>query len=165
MLTLNVTLKDDPVQAAEWVATFHEHSSAAGATLHQEDAAERAGLPADREDRELQTELERFRQNWPAYSKRFSRLHEGLVAMGYRPVLPTKRKPTSVRSYIAYHLPGGQRVLENNSSTAYFVGTERRSRLRNSHEWLKDSGQNVSVHFDTVEKVDFILQLAREEMR
>ncbi len=156
MLTLNVTIEDDPVQAAEWLATFREHSS---------DDKELASQPADGEDRELQIELERFRQNWPAYSKRFSRLHDGLVTMGYRPILPTKRKPTSVRSYIAYQLPRGQRVLENNSSTAYFVGTERQSRLRGSHEWLKDSGQNVSVHFDTEEKLDFILEVARQEMR
>jgi hypothetical protein len=77
------------------------------------------------------------------------------VALGYRPVLPKKLKPTSVRAYIAYHKPSGERVFENNSSTSYIAGTERRERLRGSHEWLIDSGQRLSVQFDTAEKVEY----------
>ena len=77
------------------------------------------------------------------------------MALGYRPVLPKKLKPTSVRAYIAYHKPSGERVFENNSSTSYIAGTERRERLRGSHEWLIDSGQRLSVQFDTAEKVEY----------
>ena len=55
-------------------------------------------------------------------------------------------------------------MMENNSSTAYFVGMERCQRMLGTHGWLKESGQNLSVHFDTDEKVDFILELAQAEM-
>jgi hypothetical protein len=117
------------------------------------------------EDEELAAEVERFEANWPAYSGRFARLHEGLIDMGYVPVLPKKMKPTSVRSCIAYALPGGRRVLENNSSTAYFVGKGLQDRLRGSHEWLNEAGQStVSVQFDTDAKVDFVLELAKAEL-
>ena len=36
------------------------------------------------------------------------RVHNGLVELGYTPILPTKRRPTSVRDYIAYSLPNGR---------------------------------------------------------
>ncbi|HEY2832502.1 MAG TPA: hypothetical protein VGJ14_08765 [Sporichthyaceae bacterium] len=163
MFTLQVTLDDDPVQVAEWVRAYEEHYFAAkSADAHADQAASPAATSPDEE--ELAAEVERFRSNSRAYGARFMRLHEGLLALGCVPVLSKKQKPTSVRTYIAYALPNGRRVLENNSSTAYFVGTEFVDRLRGTHEWLKPSGQLLSVQFDTEDKVDLVLQIAEAEM-
>jgi len=148
MFTLKVTLDDDPVRVADWLATFQQQ-------FDETSRAAESIVEAVETDAELHAELERFRQNWPRYRERFDQLHDGLVALGYRPVLPKKLKPTSVRAYIAYHKPSGERVFENNSSTSYIAGTERRERLRGSHEWLIDSGQRLSVQFDTAEKVEY----------
>ncbi len=168
MFRLQVSLEDDPTEVAGWLNTFMRHYEGAAIDPSRTPATQAFEAPADshvdQNQDELASELARFRSNWPAYSERFMRVHDGLVDMGYVPVLPQKRKPTNVRNYIAYCLPTGQRVMENNSSTAYFVGTERYQRMLGTHEWLKESGQNLSVHFDTDEKVDFILELAKGEM-
>jgi hypothetical protein len=162
MFTLTVTLDDDPARVAEWLATFNQHFKEG---QHPErDAADGDGSTQPAPDAELEAELERFRQNWPRYRDRFDQVHEGLVALGYLPVLPQKRRPTSVRAYIAYHLPSGERVFENNSSTAYIAGTERRERLRGTHDWLRESDQALAVQFDTPEKAEFVLDLARAEL-
>ena len=157
MFTLKVMLDDDPVRVADWLATFQQH-------FDETSRAAESIVEAVETDAELHAELERFRQNWPRYRERFDQPHDGLVALGYRPVLPKKLKPTSVRAYIAYHKPSGERVFENNSSTSYIAGTERRERLRGSHEWLIDSGQTLSVQFDTAEKVEYLLDLATAEL-
>lgn len=154
MIALTVKMTDDPAAVAEWVKTYESHMRADEATPAQ-DAAELD---------ELGAEVERFKANWPAYSGRFARLHDELLAIGYVPILAKKMKPTSVRSYIAYALPGGRRVLENNSSTAYFVGKSLQDRLRGTHEWLPAGEGNVSIQFDTDAKVDFILELAKAEL-
>jgi hypothetical protein len=155
VITLSVQLTDDPAAVAAWVKQYESLMQANG---------DRYESVASEEDEELAGELERFKANWPAYSGRFSRLHEGLVGLGYVPVLSKKMKPTSVRSYIAYALPGGRRVLENNSSTAYFVGKDLQDRLRGGHEWLNEGENTVSVQFDSEAKVDFVLELAAAEM-
>jgi hypothetical protein len=162
MFSLNVTLDDDPIRVADWLTTFHHHFEPARPS--QSPDAEVAVVAHAEDGPELESELERFRQNWPRYRDRFDQVHKGLLALGYRPVLPQKRKPTSVRGYIAYHLPNGERMFENNSSTAYITGTERYERLRGTHEWIRDSGQLLSVQFTTPEKAEFILDLARAEL-
>jgi hypothetical protein len=155
---LRVTLEDDPAVVADWVNAFEKQLRAGFSTK----PVATSGTVVD--SNELQAELARFRSNWPEFTERFTRLHDGLVGMGYIAVLAKKRKPTSVRSYIAYQLPSGRRVLEVNSSTAYFVGADLVGRLRGRHEWLRASGPLLSVHFTTEEHVDLILQLAEEEI-
>jgi hypothetical protein len=146
---------------AQRVAKSRHDSDAPGADAVDSSAAD---SPSTSTDKELARELERFTTHWPAYSGRFRRLHDGLIALGCVPVLPKKMKTTSARSYIAYAIPNGRRILEINSSTAYFVGTDLQKRLRGTHEWLKESGNNVSVQFDTEEKVNLILRLATAEI-
>ena len=164
MFSLQVTLDDDPARVADWVKSYEKHYSAGKPASS---AAASAASPSETspDEEELAAELARFRSNWPAFSERFWRLHEGLVSLGCVPVLSKKQKPTSVRTYIAYALPNGRRVLENNSATASFVGTDLVDRLRGTHEWLKPRPGYVSVHFDTEDKVDFILQIVEAETK
>lgn len=162
MMTLQVTLADDPVQVAAWLQAFNMHyNGASGSPLAMPPTAPTTGSAWD--DAEVQAELDRFKSNWPAYSGRFTELTDGFRALGYIPVLPKRLKPTSVRAYIAFCLPGGQRVFEVNSATAYIAGTERQERLRGTHEWLRESGQTLSCQFDSTDKVKFVLDLARQE--
>lgn len=165
IVRLNVTPDDDPVKVAEWVAQFERHRAMNASP--EADAAAKMEAPEGSSpmDSELEEELERFRHNWPAYSERFNRVHKGLVDLGYVPVLPRKQKPTSVRAYIAYHLPGGRRVYEVNSSTAYLAGNEFKERIASERpDSVRVSGQNVSISFDSDAKVDLILDVARGEL-
>lgn len=155
MITLSVQLTDDPAAVAGWVKQYEALMRASGGSPGAADPVV---------DDDLAAEVERFKANWPAYSGRFTRLHEALTDLGFAPVLSKKMKATSVRSYIAYALPGGRRVLENNSSTAYFVGKDLQDRLRGTHEWLNEGVNTVSVQFDSDEKVDLVLEIATAEM-
>jgi len=159
---LQVTLADDPVRVATWLNTFNATVNAGFASTVAEPVPS-IGEPNPWEDPEVQAELDRFKSNWPAYSGRYTDLTDGLRELGYVPVLPKKLKSTSTRTYIAFCLPRGQRVFEINSATAYVTGTERQNRLRGTHEWLKDSGQTLSCQFDSTEKVEFLLDLAKRE--
>jgi hypothetical protein len=162
MITLQVTLADDPVQVATWLNTFNANINAG--PLSVTEGPPLAAAAADPwNDPEVQAELDRFKSNWPAYSGRYADLTDGLRELGYVPVLPKQLKPTSTRTYIAFCLRGGQRVFEINSATAYITGTERQGRLRGTHEWLKDGGQTLSCQFDSAEKVAFLLDLAKHE--
>jgi hypothetical protein len=166
IVRLNVTPEDDPVKVAEWVAQFERHRAMNPSPEADAAAEAEATEGSSPMDSELEEELERFRHNWPAYSERFSRVHKGLVDLGYVPVLPRKLKPTSVRAYIAYHLPGGgRRVYEVNSSTAYLAGNEFKERIVSERpDAVHVSGQNVSISFDSDAQVDLILDIARGEL-
>ncbi len=143
-------MADDPIEVATWLNTFDAHYPGVTASLPGQPVS--APIGSGWEDPELQAELDRFKSNWPAYSGRFTELTDGLRDLGYIPVLPKKLKPTSVRGYITFCLPGGHRVFEVNSATAYIAGTERQERLRGTHEWLKESGQTLSCQFDAADK-------------
>jgi len=65
MFTLKVTLDDDLVRVADWLATFQQH-------FDETSRAAESIVEAVETDAELHAELERFRQNWPRYRERLT---------------------------------------------------------------------------------------------
>jgi hypothetical protein len=153
MLTVQVPTMNSPVDAAAWVTEFIHALPEELRPVH------RSVVPSSEssDDGEtLEEALERFRNNWPKYADRFMHVHEGMVELGF------VVEWTGSRNYIAYSHPRTRyHFIEMNSSTVYFPSQRMKGKVLGARDFVTKA---ASVRLDGDEQVEFVLQMARDEL-
>jgi hypothetical protein len=164
MIQFHASLADDPEKVAEWYTKFLDAlSGEARSTLLDGAEVSPSGSPPDGSDPENKIAV--FKEASPLFADRLSRLHEGLIALGYEAQLPKPRVPGSAATYVAYVDPANQlRFGETNSTTFYFVRKAVQAEV-DGHEYVNSGSQTSSVRFDSEDKVDFILMVAEQQKK
>lgn len=158
-------LTGDPKHAADWVVQFVDalpEELRTSMLASRGPAAEVAGSPPA--DLDVAGQLKRLREYWPEFSPRLTRLHAGLVDLGYRPTVPEQRASKRLASYIRYVDPvDGRGLCGTNSGTVTFTRKELIEELSGEPE--VKIGRYPTVHFDTEAKVDLILKVAAKHKK
>lgn len=116
------------------------------------------------EIRDVDDQLSRLSGYWPSFSDRLHRLHEGLLDLGYTAKIPAQLSSGRLASYISYLDTDGRNLGNTNSATFTFMRKELKEQLA-SDERINVGGRYATVHFDTEDKVDLILKIARRHKR
>ncbi len=174
-INLTTTVADEPTQVATWVTdlikAIPEHVLA-GVTVRSSFETEGTDAQAEgavesgegEEPLDLDGQLQRLTGYWPTMAPRLLRIHGGLVELSYEPKVPDSRNSARPPSYVSYIDPvTGQNLGNTNSGTFYFMSKEVTDEIA-GHEFVK-AGRYASVHFDTPEKVAYILEVARKKKK
>lgn len=166
---LQATLDDDPTAVAQWVADYNaalpeglRSGMPATPMVVMPTLADPAAMADDDADQiiDVEGQLKRLTGYWKARAPFLMRLHESLMALGYQPKVPEKRTADKLASYISYIDPvDGRNLLNTNSGTAYIQRKDVSDAL--SGDPLLRGGPQAVVEFDSDEKVDFLLDVAR----
>jgi hypothetical protein len=121
-----------------------------------------ASSPATAVGCDVPAQLDRLAAFWPSFEPRLRRLHDGMIECGYEPVVPQQRGSSRQASYIRYidPLDGGRAIGATNSGTFTFSRKELLAELADT-PGVK-IGRYPTVHFDTEDRVDLILKIAKK---
>jgi hypothetical protein len=118
----------------------------------------------DGTDFTLEDQLDRFATYWQARAPYLRATHEGLVALGYTPILPEIRSAATKTpaSYIRYVDPKTSTPLGAINSGAFlFTGARAKERLTRK-KMADEKRDGMRVQFEDQDKVEFILKIAKE---
>jgi hypothetical protein len=111
----------------------------------------------------LEDQLERFKKFWPKRSTFLMAIHEGLVDLGYDAVVPEIRgSATKPSQYLRYvDQADGATMGTTNSGSFTFAGKSTQDKLKDV-EGVELTRDGARFQFDTQDKVDLILKIAKE---
>jgi hypothetical protein len=170
MVVLQVTVPDGTVdEQVQFCVGFREKAIERELFRFDEIVARLTETPQDARqevahgDFSLDDQLDRFAGYWPGRSNWLRRIHDGLVDLGYTPILPEIRSATSKTpaSYIRYVDAVNEITLGSINSGAFLFVGPMREKLRGS-DMVEETRDGMRVQFDSDAKVDFILDTARE---